>query len=156
MPESRRREFLAAAGIAGLAAAAVGGCSSSERTVVHGEHGISEDTVGLTPQQAMTKIEDGNARFVAMKEIEPNVSSDRLMAVARGQRPFVGVLGCVDSRVPPELVFDRDSVTSSTRASLGRSPSIPPSVHWSSASRSSASRCSWCSATPTAERSRRR
>ena len=29
------------------------------------------------------------------------------MAVSRGQKPFVGVLGCVDSRVPPELVFDR-------------------------------------------------
>lgn len=107
MPETRRREFLAAAGMAGLASAAIGACSSTKRTVVHGEHGINEDTAGLTPQQAMTKIEDGNARFVAMKEIAPNVSSDRLMAVARGQRPFVGVLGCVDSRVPPELVFDR-------------------------------------------------
>ena len=107
MPESRRREFLAAAGIAGFTATAMIGCSSKQRTFVHGEHGISEDTASLTPQQALTKIEDGNARFVAMKEIEPNVSSDRLMAVARGQRPFVGVLGCVDSRVPPELVFDR-------------------------------------------------
>lgn len=107
MPESRRREFLAVAGIAGFTAAAIGGCSSKRRTFVHGEHGISEDTAGLTPEQALTKIQDGNARFVAMKEIEPNVSRDRLMAVARGQRPFVGVLGCVDSRVPPELVFDR-------------------------------------------------
>lgn len=29
------------------------------------------------------------------------------MAVSKGQKPFAGVLGCVDSRVPPELVFDR-------------------------------------------------
>ncbi len=42
-----------------------------------------------------------------MTEIEPNLSETRLMAVSQGQKPFVGVLGCVDSRVPPELVFDR-------------------------------------------------
>ena len=42
-----------------------------------------------------------------MKEVDPNVSTDRLMAISNGQRPFAGILGCVDSRVPPELVFDR-------------------------------------------------
>lgn len=55
----------------------------------------------------MTKLIEGNARFVDMTHADPNSSSGRLMAVSRGQRPFVGVLGCVDSRVPPELVFDR-------------------------------------------------
>jgi len=42
-----------------------------------------------------------------MREVDPNVSTDRLMAISNGQRPFAGILGCVDSRVPPELVFDR-------------------------------------------------
>lgn len=42
-----------------------------------------------------------------MTEANPNVSTTRLLAVSGKQQPFVGVLGCVDSRVPPELVFDR-------------------------------------------------
>ena len=55
----------------------------------------------------MAKLIEGNARFVEMKHDDTNLSSARLMAISKGQQPFVGVLGCVDSRVPPELVFDR-------------------------------------------------
>lgn len=103
-----RRGFLAAASVAGIGAVALGGCSKAKNDVVtHGEHGMTEDTAGLTPAQALTKLKEGNARFVSMTETAPNVSTTRLMAVSNGQKPFVGVLGCVDSRVPPELVFDR-------------------------------------------------
>ncbi|HPX36745.1 MAG TPA: carbonic anhydrase [Mycobacterium sp.] len=98
-----RRHFLGGAALAGLGA--VAGCSRNK--VIHGEHTLTEDTANLTPDQALAKLTEGNARFVGMTEIEPNVSSARLVAVASGQKPFVGVLGCVDSRVPPELVFDR-------------------------------------------------
>lgn len=106
-----RRIFLAAASLVGLGAVTVTGCSP-ERKIrderpVHGEHGLNENTAGLTPDQALTRLTDGNARFVAMDEVEPNTGATRLMAVSRGQQPFVGLLGCVDSRVPPELVFDR-------------------------------------------------
>ena len=106
-----RRRFLTSTALAGLGATAVTGCSRERSTtgdgVVHGQHGITEDTSGLTPEQALSRLTDGNARFVAMDEVDPNVSTARLVAVSNGQRPFVGVLGCVDSRVPPELVFDR-------------------------------------------------
>ena len=109
MSATTRRDVLATAALAGVGAALFGGCSATRRNghVVHGEHGINDDTAGLTPDEALAKLTDGNARFVAMTEVEPNLSTMRLMAVAQGQRPFVGVLGCVDSRVPPELVFDR-------------------------------------------------
>ncbi len=104
-----RRGFLVAAPV--LAATAVGGCARpagpTAGGVVHGQHGISENTAGLTPDEALAKLVEGNARFVSMAEVDPNVSETRLMAVSNGQQPFVGVLGCVDSRVPPELVFDR-------------------------------------------------
>ena len=115
MSAAPRRDFLAAAsaglGAVGLGVLAVGGCSrtggSREAPTAHGEHTLNEETAGLSPGQALARLQDGNARFVAMKEIEPNQSSTRLMAIAKGQQPFVGVLGCVDSRVPPELIFDR-------------------------------------------------
>lgn len=110
MTVSSRRRFLAAA-LAGLGTAAAGACSIGSTTSpaarVHGRHGITEDNSGLTPGAAQQKLADGNARFVAMNEVDPNVSTDRLMAISKGQRPFAGILGCVDSRVPPELVFDR-------------------------------------------------
>lgn len=98
-----RRHFLG--GVAGLGAIAVTGCSRNQ--VIHGEKGLTEESVDLTPDQAMTKLVEGNARFIEMKHDDPNNSSERLMTVSKGQKPFVGVLGCVDSRVPPELVFDR-------------------------------------------------
>lgn len=104
-----RRSLLAA--LPALGAAVVGGCARPAGPavggMVHGQHGITENTAGLTPDQALTKLIEGNARFVSMTEVDPNVSETRLMAVSKGQQPFVGVLGCVDSRVPPELVFDR-------------------------------------------------
>lgn len=105
MSDLTRRRLLLTVSAAGLALAGVAGCSKT--AAVHGEHGVTEETTGLTPGQALAKLKEGNDRFVAMTEVEPNVNSTRLMAVSKGQRPFVGVLGCVDSRVPPELVFDR-------------------------------------------------
>lgn len=103
-----RRGFLTASALGGMSALTLAGCSKAENdAVTHGEHGITEDTAGLTPAQALTKLKDGNTRFVSMTETAPNVSTTRLVAVSNGQKPFVGVLGCVDSRVPPELIFDR-------------------------------------------------
>lgn len=105
-----RRRFLGGAalaglGMTGLGAVAVTGCSRTQ--VIYGEKGLTDESVDLTPDQAMTKLVEGNARFIEMKHDDLNNSSERLMTVSKGQKPFVGVLGCVDSRVPPELVFDR-------------------------------------------------
>ncbi|MGI9125513.1 MAG: carbonic anhydrase [Mycobacterium sp.] len=100
-----RRKFLSAASLAGAGALVMTGCSRT--SAVHGQHGLTEETAGLSPDQALAKLKEGNVRFVDMDEVAPNVSATRLMAVSEGQQPFVGVLGCVDSRVPPELVFDR-------------------------------------------------
>jgi carbonic anhydrase len=69
--------------------------------------GVTENLVGLTPDQALQKLKEGNDRFVALKGTDPNVSNERRVSVAAGQHPFAGVIGCIDSRVPPELVFDR-------------------------------------------------
>lgn len=102
-----RRDILAGAAL-GLGVVTLSGCSKPSATGGSpATHGPTEETAGLTPDQAVTKLTEGNARFVAMKEVEPNLSKARLTALSKGQHPFVGILGCVDSRVPPELVFDR-------------------------------------------------
>lgn len=69
-------------------------------------HGAVEATL-TSPQQALQRLMDGNQRFVANRLTDPNRSLQRRTEVARSQQPFATILGCVDSRVPPELVFDR-------------------------------------------------
>ncbi len=52
-------------------------------------------------------LKEGNRRFVAGEMIHPDQTVDRRREVAKGQQPFAIIFGCVDSRVPPEIVFDR-------------------------------------------------
>ena len=59
------------------------------------------------PDEALQRLLDGNQRYVANKAVDPNQSETRRIEVSTGQHPFATILGCVDSRVPPEIVFDR-------------------------------------------------
>jgi carbonic anhydrase len=61
----------------------------------------------MTPDVALRKLMDGNKRFVAQKRRSPNQDVVRLNEVAKGQNPYAAILGCADSRVPSELVFDQ-------------------------------------------------
>jgi carbonic anhydrase len=49
---------------------------------------------------------EGNRRFAANQPTLDG-SSRRRTEVAQGQKPFAAILGCADSRVPPELIFDQ-------------------------------------------------
>jgi carbonic anhydrase len=60
----------------------------------------------LTPEQAVERLATGNQRFVKDNLRQPRRDSRRRIAVAEGQAPFAVVLGCADSRVPPEVVYD--------------------------------------------------
>lgn len=61
----------------------------------------------LTPDQALERLQRGNERFLAAKPIHPNQDAFRRSVTAKeGQKPFATILGCADSRVPLELVFD--------------------------------------------------
>ena len=63
---------------------------------------------GITSQQAMLLLTEGNARYSSWKAESPNVSSARLTETAtQGQHPIATVLACSDSRVPVERIFDR-------------------------------------------------
>lgn len=61
----------------------------------------------LTPDQALQTLMDGNKRFVTRKRQNPNQGLSRLQEVAKGQKPFAAILGCADSRVPSEIIFDQ-------------------------------------------------
>jgi carbonic anhydrase len=57
--------------------------------------------------EALTRLRDGNRRFVADRQTSGRESGARRTEVADGQEPFATILGCSDSRVPAELVFDQ-------------------------------------------------
>jgi carbonic anhydrase len=59
-----------------------------------------------TPEAILADLKAGNARFVAGKATRPHATPKRLRQTAKGQAPEAIVLGCSDSRVPPEIVFD--------------------------------------------------
>jgi len=55
---------------------------------------------------ALQRLIAGNQRFLAGQAHFPTVCKETLADLARGQRPYATILGCSDSRVPPELIFD--------------------------------------------------
>ncbi|HTQ74534.1 MAG TPA: carbonic anhydrase [Burkholderiales bacterium] len=59
-----------------------------------------------TAREALARLVAGNRRFVRGKARFPAVRRDILKKLAKGQRPYATILGCSDSRVPVELLFD--------------------------------------------------
>jgi carbonic anhydrase len=60
-----------------------------------------------TPETALAKLLSGNQRYRLDEAINCNKNYDRRSETASGQAPFAVVLGCADSRVPPEVIFDQ-------------------------------------------------
>lgn len=65
-----------------------------------------KNTTTLSPDQALERLFAGNERFRAGQAHFPTVCKETLADLARGQHPYATILGCSDSRVPPELIFD--------------------------------------------------
>jgi carbonic anhydrase len=63
-------------------------------------------TPSYTADEALARLVDGNTRFVRGEARFPTIQKEILAELAKGQRPYATVLGCSDSRVPPELIFD--------------------------------------------------
>lgn len=59
-----------------------------------------------TADEALARLVAGNQRFVAGHARFPTVQKEVLADLAKGQHPYATILGCSDSRVPPELIFD--------------------------------------------------
>ena len=94
---SRRSFFRLGYGALGLAAS-VGALSS---------HAAEGPKTTMTPAQALAKLKQGHEDFLNDKPLLKTArDSDRRLAIARAQVPFAVLVGCSDSRVPPELLFD--------------------------------------------------
>jgi carbonic anhydrase len=90
-----RRSIIGALALAPLAA-------SFPRTSQAAAPGAAQ----ITSAAALQHLRDGNARYVAGKPLRLDHSARR-EKVAPAQMPFAIVLGCADSRVPPEILFDQ-------------------------------------------------
>jgi len=67
----------------------------------------SEEEGSITPELALQKLIDGNLRYASGNASHPNQSLERRAELVSGQHPFAVILGCSDSRIPPELIFDQ-------------------------------------------------
>lgn len=62
----------------------------------------------MPARQALDLLREGNARFTAnVRGVDATLHQDRRAELTKSQEPFAIILGCSDSRVPAELVFDQ-------------------------------------------------
>src|SRR5712691_4824377 len=91
-----RRDLLRlAAGAAGLIA--IGGSAA---------HAASPSPGGPPAGEVLKRLLEGNQRFMKGETTSPRRGPDDFRPLAAGQRPMATILGCADSRVAPELLFD--------------------------------------------------
>jgi carbonic anhydrase len=100
-----RRKLILLSGASAIAASLVPQLWKSPEAMA--ESNTIAAVVSITSEQALKKLMDGNQRYVQQKRTFPDQNKARILSVASGQHPFTVVLGCSDSRVPPELLFDQ-------------------------------------------------
>ena len=61
----------------------------------------------MSAAEALARLKEGNLRFVSNESRTSLLDPSQRSALAAGQEPFAIILGCSDSRVPAELVFDQ-------------------------------------------------
>ena len=61
----------------------------------------------LDPKQALERLINGNQRYIDDRLLHPDRSSEHREALVANQKPFAIIVGCSDSRVPPEILFDQ-------------------------------------------------
>src|SRR5438105_8805589 len=62
---------------------------------------------GQTNSDALQRLVDGNKRYAQDELLHADHSADRRNSLVQGQNPFATIVGCSDSRVPPEAIFDQ-------------------------------------------------
>jgi carbonic anhydrase len=92
-----RRKFLA---LAGFGLAAGGALLTIDRAAA-----AYGPTTSVTADQALANLKSGNAKYARSPEVCAADLAKRRTAVTMSQTPWATVVGCADSRVPPELLF---------------------------------------------------
>lgn len=103
-----RRDFLKFVGVVSIAATAelsYGLISNRKQAAVADVPSANPNPVNANT--ALKRLLDGNQRFIQQNRKYPDQSLARLKLVAKAQYPFAAILGCADSRVPTELIFDQ-------------------------------------------------
>ncbi len=100
-----RRRLIAGVSVAGLTlplSGLLGACASDKD-----EQASTLQPPPKEPAEALERLLAGNKRFASGLPTRVGQDEARRVEVAKGQKPFVAIVGCVDSRVPPEIVFDQ-------------------------------------------------
>ncbi len=107
--DHNRRHFLRLAGSSLLSAGVVSGFGLAASPLWADQLYITQNQNSqavMTPQKAQQMLMDGNARFVQDKLLARDYKQ-QVEATGSGQYPFAAIVGCIDSRVPNELIFDQ-------------------------------------------------
>jgi carbonic anhydrase len=102
VPRVSRRGFVGMAGGAGLLAAGLAGADATDALAASAD----EAWRPIGPNAALRVLMAGNRRWVRGTATHPRQSPKWRRFLANHQNPFATVVSCVDSRVPPEIVFD--------------------------------------------------
>lgn len=92
-----RREFVRLSGLA--AGVACSGLAVTGRAA-------NEEPVRRDPDSVLARLLKGNQRFASGQPAHPRRKPEDFQPLAKGQAPLAVVIGCADSRVAPELIFD--------------------------------------------------
>ncbi|OFZ78316.1 MAG: hypothetical protein A3K03_03610 [Bdellovibrionales bacterium RIFOXYD1_FULL_44_7] len=75
--------------------------------VVASQLTFASSTEGILPHLALKELQSGNERFISGKLLHLNQNPSRRKTLTHDQKPNSVVLTCSDSRVPPEILFDK-------------------------------------------------
>ena len=95
-----RRQFVQLLGIAAAGVAAPG-------LVRAAQNAVAEGGLPPNPDDVLQRLLEGNQRFVKGEPTHPGRKPEDFAPLAAGQRPVAVIVGCSDSRVPPEILFDQ-------------------------------------------------
>jgi carbonic anhydrase len=102
---SSRRTFLQLAGVAAVAELML--VSQSKAQPKSTPAPAAPPMTRPNPDEVLRKLMDGNARFVEGRTAAPRRKPEDFAALSEGQFPMAVIVGCADSRVAPELLFDQ-------------------------------------------------
>jgi carbonic anhydrase len=95
-----RREFVAMSGLLASGLVGAGGRSAAAEPA-------GKPSAGPGPEEVLRKLLEGNKRFMKGETTAPRRTPADFSKLAEGQTPRAVIVGCADSRVPPEILFDQ-------------------------------------------------
>jgi carbonic anhydrase len=102
--DTSRRQFMLSAGVVGASLFSTRGDAVQPAS---GKPAAAQPTSAPKPDEVLKLLLEGNKRFVEGRLINPRRAPKDFAALAEGQKPVAVIVGCADSRVSPEVIFDQ-------------------------------------------------